>query len=242
MQNIDQHYMIDIPLLIKIINIADLHKNDLVLEIGPGTGYLTRYLQKIAKKIFVIEKNSELLKELKEKFSDNKNITYLEGDATKLEFPEFTKCVSNLPYTICEPLMWRFTREKFEMLIFVVPLTFAESLTGKNPSRLKLLSDAFYDVEIIQKVDPESFYPKPKTESALIKILPKEGNFFLREFFIQYDKKNKNALREILIKSGMTKSESNEYISLRLKPSIQDKNIVNLSLIEIKEIIKLFAQ
>ena len=82
--------------------------------------------------------------------------------------------------------MWRFTREKFEMLIFVVPLTFAESLTGKNPSRLKLLSDAFYDVEIIQKVDPESFYPKPKTESALIKILPKEGNFFLREFFIQY--------------------------------------------------------
>ena len=234
--------MIDIPLLVRITSIADLHKNDLVLEIGPGTGYLTRYLQKIAKKVFVIEKDPKLLKELKEKFNNNKNITYIGGDATKLDFPNFTKCVSNLPYTICEPLMWRFIREKFEMLVFVVPLSFAEILTGKTPSRLKLLSDAFYEVEITQKIGPESFYPKPKTESALIKITPKEGNFFLREFFIQYDKKTKNALREILMKSGMTKSESQEYITLRLKPSIQDKNIVNLSLEEIKEIVKLFTQ
>ena len=188
MQNIDQHYMIDIPLLVHITSIADLHKNDIVLEIGPGTGYLTKYLQKIAKKLFVIERDPVLLQELKEKYSFVKNITYLEGDATKLDFPEFTKCVSNLPYTICEPLMWRFTREKFEMLVFVVPLSFAELLIGNKPSRLKLLLDAFYEVEIVQKVGPESFYPKPKTESALIKILPKEGNFFLREFFIQYDK------------------------------------------------------
>jgi 16S rRNA (adenine1518-N6/adenine1519-N6)-dimethyltransferase len=242
MQSIDQHYMIDIPLLVHITGIADLHKNDLVLEIGSGTGYLTRYLQKIAKKLFVIEKDPQLLKELKEKFSNAKNITYIEGDATQLELPEFTKCVSNLPYTICEPLMWRFTREKFEMLVFVVPLSFAENLTGKNPSRLKLLCDAFYNVEIIQKISPESFYPKPKTESALIKITPNEGNFFLREFLIQYDKKTKNALREILMKSGMTKTESQEHIALRLKPLIQDKNIVNLSLEEIKEIVKLFAK
>jgi 16S rRNA (adenine1518-N6/adenine1519-N6)-dimethyltransferase len=234
--------MIDIPLLVHITGIADLHKNDLVLEIGSGTGYLTRYLQKIAKKLFVIEKDPQLLKELKEKFSNAKNITYIEGDATQLELPEFTKCVSNLPYTICEPLMWRFTREKFEMLVFVVPLSFAENLTGKNPSRLKLLCDAFYNVEIIQKISPESFYPKPKTESALIKITPNEGNFFLREFLIQYDKKTKNALREILMKSGMTKTESQEHIALRLKPLIQDKNIVNLSLEEIKEIVKLFAK
>lgn len=234
--------MIDIPLLIHITSIADLHKNDIVLEIGPGTGYLTRYLQKIVKKLYVIERDPELLLQLKEKFSSMKNITYLEGDATKLDFPEFTKCVSNLPYTICEPLMWRFTREKFELLVFTVPLSFAELLVGNKPSRLKLLSDAFYDVEIIQTISPDSFYPKPKTESALIKITPKEGNFFLREFFIQYDKKTKNALREILMKSGMTKSESQEFISLRLKPSIQDKNIVNLSLEEIKDIVKLFSK
>ncbi len=234
--------MIDIPLLIHITSISDLHKNDIVLEIGPGTGYLTRYLQKIAKKLFVIERDPALLQQLKEKFSFAKNIIYLEGDATKLEFPEFTKCVSNLPYTICEPLIWRFTREKFEMLVLTVPLSFAELLVGNKPSRLKLLCDAFYNIEIVQNISPESFYPKPKTDSALIKITPKEGNFFFREFFIQYDKKTKNALREILMKSGMTKSESLEFISLRLKPSLQEKNIVNLSLEEIKDIVKLFTK
>lgn len=234
--------MIDIQLLIKITNFADLHRNDIVLEIGPGTGYLTKYLQKIAKKLYVIEKDPKLLQQLKEKFSNFRNIIYLEGDATKLDFPKFTKCVSNLPYTICEPLMWRFTREKFEMLVLVVPLNFAELLAGNKPSRLKLLSDAFYNIEIIQKISPESFYPKPKTDSTLIKITPKEGNFFLRELFIQYDKKTKNALREILTKSGMTKSKSQEFISLKLNPSIQNKNIINLSLEEIKEIIKIFVK
>lgn len=234
--------MTDTELLKEITKVADLNKTDTVLEIGAGTGNLTFYIQKIAKEVTVIEKDKKLIEILSEEFSHAKNLTIINADAVAAEFPKFNKCVSNLPYTICEPLMWKFTRYKFERLVFVLPKGFAELLLGKKPSRLKLLVDAFYEVEYIQDVLPSSFEPQPKVMSALIRITPKkEGNFFLREFFAQYDKKTKNALREILMKAGLSKSEAKEQILLKIKPSLLEKNIVILSLEEIKEVIKGFT-
>lgn len=234
--------MVDIDLLNRMTGIADLNKTDKVLEIGTGTGNLTVYLQKIAKHVYCIEKDKDLLDQVKHRFQHCKNITFIHDDAVHAKFPEFNKCVSNLPYTICEPLLWKFTRCAFECLVFVVPKKFAELLLGEKPSRLKLLADAFYNVEFIELVPPQAFDPQPKVNSALIKITPrKDGNFFLKEFFSQYDKKTKNALREMLMKSGLTKSEAAEQIMLKIRPAIHEKNIVTLSLEEIKEIVKAFS-
>jgi 16S rRNA (adenine1518-N6/adenine1519-N6)-dimethyltransferase len=237
----DQHYMIDKELLAKIVKTAEINQEDVILEIGAGTGNLTVLLAKKAKKVVSIEKDEKHKEILKQKLKHIKNVDILFGDAFRVKFPLFTKCVSNLPYTICEPLMWKFIHEKFESLTLVVPRKFADKLIGDNESRLKLLCDAFYHVEYIQDIYPESFDPEPKVISALIKITQKEGNFFLREFFSQNDKKVKNALREILIRSGLTKKEANEQVLQKIKPSIASKNIVTLSLSEIHSIIKAFT-
>ena len=79
--------------------------------------------------------------------------------------------------------------------------------------------------------------------SALIRITPKEKTYnFLREFLSEYDKKTKNALKEIRMQQGKTKSQALQEISLKLRPSLQEKNIINLSLKEIEEIIKHYTK
>ena len=227
--------MIDKELLLRIIKISKLNKEDIVLEIGPGTGNLTELIANKAKHLYVIEKDSELFEELNEKFASPK-ITLIHDNAAKAKFPNFNKCISNLPYTLCETLLWKFTRYKFESLTLVVPKNFTDLILNKNPSRLQLLVDSYYNVELIEEISPESFEPQPKVLSALIQITPKETKSFIKEFLSQYDKKTKNALKEILMKKGLTKQQALEKISLNLRPKIQDTNIINLSLQEIQEI------
>ena len=234
---LDQHFMIDKELLERIVKAANIKKTDILLEIGPGTGNLTKLLIEKGKSLTVIEKDKELLKKLKEDLKEEKNITFIQADATQQRLPEFTKCVSNLPYTICEPLLWIFTRYEFETLVLVVPDKFTDLLQGYVPSRLHLLMETFYNVEYLQRIPKEAFDPQPKVESALIKITRKQkSNIFLKEFFSKYDKKTKNALKEIFMKKGKTKSEALKEISFSLRPALQEKNVINLTLKEIQEI------
>src|SRR3989338_10697618 len=135
---LDQHFMIDEELLQRIVSAADLKKTDTILEIGPGTGNLTKLLLGKGKSLTLVEKDKVLLQKLKEDLKGEKNITFIQADATQHKLPEFNKCVSNLPYTICEPLLWRFTRYKFETLVLVLPNKFTDLLQGYVPSRLHL--------------------------------------------------------------------------------------------------------
>lgn len=235
---LDQHFMIDEELLQRIIAAANLKKTDTILEIGPGTGNLTKLLLEKVKHVHVIEKDPGLIKKLKKDIK-KKNISFQEGDATQTKFPEFNKCVSNLPYTICEPLLWKFTRYKADFIL-VVPHKFTEKLLGEYPSRLKLLTDTFYNIQYLETIHPSAFDPQPKVQSALIKLTKKETQSFLQEFLSQYDKKTKNALETILTKHRKTKSEAKTLIALKIRPKIQEQNILTLSLEEIQTIQKLF--
>ena len=238
----DQHFMIDKDLLVRIVGLADLNKEDTVLEIGGGAGALTEYILKIAKEVYVIEKDKRYIQVLDEKFSHHKKVMFLMGNAMEMEFPKFNKCVSNLPYTICEPLLWKMTRYDYDLLVFVVPAKFVKLLTGQKESRLKFLIDAFYELEVLDDVPPEAFDPPPRIYSKVIRLRPKKGNLFLREFLSQYDKKTKNALRQILVKSGMNKRDASEKDALSIRPLLQSRKVCNLSLVEIKEVIKNFLE
>ena len=233
---LEQHFMIDEELLKRIVKAAALKKDDVILEIGPGTGNLTKHLLDKGKALIVIEKDKELVKTLKETFKGER-ITFIQNDATLAKLPIFTKCISNLPYTICEPLLWIFTRYNFESLVLVVPQKFTELLQGYTPSRLHLLIETFYELEYLERIPKQAFDPQPKVESALIKITKKKTkDSFLKEFLSQYDKKTKNALMNILTKKGMTKNKAKECIAFNVREAILTKSILTLSLAEIQSI------
>jgi 16S rRNA (adenine1518-N6/adenine1519-N6)-dimethyltransferase len=238
----DQHYMIDKELLKRIIDVASFTKKDTVLEIGPGFGALTELMVKKVKELTIIEKDEKHREYLEDHFS-LPNVDIIFDDAMKVPFPEFTKCVSNLPYTLCESLLWKFLRYDFTSLVLVVPLRFTDKLVGKIESRLSLLVDTFYTVEVVEEIDPSSFDPQPKVMSSLIKITRKKrGGSFLEELFLQSDKKTKSALREVLMKRGLTKRESVAFVALKVQQSVQEKRVINLSLDEIRSIMKSFEK
>ena len=112
---LDKHFMIDKELIKRIISYGSLGKEDVVLEIGSGTGNLTKELCKKCK-VIAVEIDSELVKLLKEK--KLKNVEIIEGNILKLLGKlEFNKIVSNLPYNICEPLLNKLLNINFLLVL-----------------------------------------------------------------------------------------------------------------------------
>ncbi|ADC46010.1 dimethyladenosine transferase KsgA [Methanobrevibacter ruminantium M1] len=178
-KNLGQNYLIDDFKRKKIINYANLTKEDTVLEIGPGIGTLTIELAKRAKKVIAIEQDETIFNILKKRLEKEKinNVELINGDAVKVDFPEFNKIVSNLPYQISSPISFKFLNHDFDLAILMYQKEFADRMNGKvgtkQYSRLSAMLYFKADVKFLTKVSPESFIPSPKVDSAVIQLKPK---------------------------------------------------------------------
>ncbi len=149
--NKGQHFLIDYKTIVRMILALDLKPSDVVVEIGAGTGNITRILAKHCK-VIAIEKDKRfypILRKLKAKV--------IIGDALKL-LPKlkFNKLIGNLPFTMCEALFRKLKNVEFERAVFLVPKSFYEKLKSK--------------VELIAEVPPQAFFPEPNTEAVVIKV------------------------------------------------------------------------
>lgn len=178
-KRLGQNFLTDRGVLKKIIDAAELHPNDIVLEIGPGLGILTIELAKKTKKVIAVEKDKKLCHVLKENLENFKNIEIINDDIlnTKYEIQNTRyKLVANLPYYITSPVIRKFleTKNKPELMILMVQKEVGQRICAA-PSKMSLLSVAvqFYaKPEIISYVSKKSFAPSPKVDSAIIKIKP----------------------------------------------------------------------
>ncbi|MGV8140925.1 MAG: ribosomal RNA small subunit methyltransferase A [Candidatus Woesearchaeota archaeon] len=214
-RNLDQtgqHYMIDKNLIQFIVDSADLKPSDIVLEIGYGKGALTKELVKKCKVIAVdIEKNDL-------NFIDGK-LRIVHGNILKL-FDElykkhkFNKIVSNIPYTISEPLMrLLFKHQDIESIILTVGKNFADILSRKD-NRIGIIANHLYIIDSLRTVKPRAFYPQPRVDSVVIKISPRQTNSIYRRLVSLDDLKLKNALEKIL--TDKTKKEVKEFTAKSL--------------------------
>lgn len=165
--------VVDRALIKRIVDYAELRKDDCVLEIGCGTGNLTSALLERCK-VIGIEKDGKLVKVLQEKFEDyidSGRFFLIHGDALEIDFPPFTKLVSNIPYEISSPLIFKLLRSKFDFAVLMLQKEFAERFCGED-SRLGVITKAYCSAEILEIVGRDSFKPKPKVESAVVKIVP----------------------------------------------------------------------
>lgn len=189
---LDQHMVVDRNLLGRIVRYAELREKDTVLEVGCGTGNLTKFLLKNAGKVVGIEKDSKLAERLKMIFSEEikeGRFELLVGDALKVEFPKFNKFVSNIPYSISSQLTFKLLRHSFELAVVMYQLEFAERLCGED-SRLGVVAKAYCKAEIVERVKPTAFSPPPRVNSAVVRILPepevKVRNLELFEKFVTF--------------------------------------------------------
>ncbi len=178
-KGLGQHFLIDSEVLEAIIAAAELKPDDLVVEVGPGLGILTKELAQKAGGVIAIELDDGLAALLKKTLAAFNNVTIVNGDVLKIEPKELVKgrnyrVVANLPYYITSPVLRHFLEAiaKPQAMVVMVQKEVAEAIAAK-PGDMSLLSVSvqFYaKPEIISIVPAESFYPAPEVSSAILKI------------------------------------------------------------------------
>lgn len=177
-KGLGQNFLIDRIILDKIVKAAEIKPADIILEIGPGLGVLTQELAKKAKTVIAIEKDIKMCETLKENIKDLKNVEIIQNDILKLPISNYLryKLVANLPYYITSPVIRKFleAENKPELMVLMVQKEVAQRICAKPPKMsLLAVSVQFYaKPEIIEYVSKQCFWPKPKVDSAIIKIKP----------------------------------------------------------------------
>jgi len=237
-KSLGQNFLIDKNIIKSIVNIGDIKKNNVILEVGPGTGNLTEYiLKKNPKKIFVIEKDSNLVNLLNGKFSDKINI--LNKDILKFDLNNISKekiiIFGNLPYNISTKILtqWITTHEKFKCykkLILMFQKEVADRILAKtnsrNYGRLSIISNWRLNIKKEFNISPQCFFPKPKVDSTLLSFVPKKEFYYIKNpenlekitriFFNQRRKMIKNPLKQIF--KNPEKVAVNFKLNLNLRP------------------------
>ena len=237
-KSLGQNFLIDKNIIKSIVNIGDVKKNNVILEVGPGTGNLTEYiLKKNPKKIFVIEKDSNLVNLLNGKFNDKINI--LNKDILKFDLNNISKekiiIFGNLPYNISTKILtqWITTHEKFKCykkLILMFQKEVADRILAKtnsrNYGRLSIISNWRLNIKKEFNISPQCFFPKPKVDSTLLSFVPKKEFYYIKNpenlekitriFFNQRRKMIKNPLKQIF--KNPEKVAVNFKLNLNLRP------------------------
>ena len=208
-----QNFLIDKNVAEREVSHANITKKDVVLEIGPGTGILTKLLAERAKKVIAIEIDGELIEKLKKFIPDN--VELIHGDALKVDFetlPKFNKIVSNLPFQISSPITFKFLDYNFSLAVLIYQKEFADRMVAKPGSKdYSRLSVGIYyktNCDIIRTVPRTCFYPQPRVDSCMVQLFPRKSPpfsvhnepFFFeltRELFNHRRKKIKNTLDRI---------------------------------------------
>ena len=182
-KHLGQHFLKDSSIISGIIETADIRRDDVVIEIGPGRGVLTFRLAELAGKVIAIELDHDLIESLNERAASYPNLTIIEADALKFPYEEIEtrfKVVANLPYYISTPILFRlmeFRHKIISMTIMLQKEVANRIIASPKCKDYGILSIAvqFYAIPIIAfQISPEAFYPIPEVNSAVLKIIPRE--------------------------------------------------------------------
>lgn len=180
-----QNFLIDTHILERIIDEAEITKDDMVLEIGPGIGTMTQYLCERAKKVVAVEIDKSLIPILEDTLSEYDNITVINEDILKVDINKLVdeenqgkaiKVVANLPYYITTPIIMGLFEKKVnvESITVMVQKEVARRMQAppgnKEYGALSLAVQFYSEPEIVANVPPNCFMPRPNVSSAVIRM------------------------------------------------------------------------
>ena len=233
-KRLGQNFLVNSEVIDEIIDYANISKDDIVLEIGPGVGFVTEQLVKYAKKVIAVELDEEAIKELEKLECDNLEIIH--KDILKTDIAEIAesngvdklKVVANIPYYITAPIISHLlgeiddlenkNRNSISEVVLMVQEEVARRMvaTEKSPSKqyglLTILAQFWTECEIIRLVGRKSFYPAPKVNSALVGLKINEkprldlSNYshFRRVLKAGFSQRRKN-IKNCLVNNGFDK-------------------------------------
>ena len=263
-KRLGQNFLVNPDVIADILDYAQITKDDVVLEIGPGVGFFTEQLVKYAKKVIAVELDEEAVRELKKLDCDNLEIIHndiLKTDLSQLANGEKLKVVANIPYYITSPIIAHLlgeindlnnkNRAVIEDIILMVQeevarrIVATEKSSAKQYGLLTILSQFWADCSIIRLVGRRSFYPAPKVNSALVSLKVrkepllelKDYDFFRKTTKAAFSQRRKT-LKNCLLGAGFDKEKITSAIfELGLDENIRGEKLSILQLGELSELL-----
>ncbi|MGI6096953.1 MAG: 16S rRNA (adenine(1518)-N(6)/adenine(1519)-N(6))-dimethyltransferase RsmA [Dethiobacteria bacterium] len=186
-KNWGQNFLVDENILVKIVDAAELSKDDRVLEIGPGLGVLTMSLAERAAEVIAVEIDQGLFSILEQNLADFKNVKLVQGDVRKLDLSRLCReswgekdfvIVANLPYYLTTPFIFQVLKESTVALkraLFMVQREVAQRMVAlpgsSNYGTLSILCRYYTEPEYLFNVPQNVFFPRPAVESAVVRLV-----------------------------------------------------------------------
>ncbi|KAB1198779.1 MULTISPECIES: 16S ribosomal RNA methyltransferase A [Haloferax] len=221
----DQHFLVDDRVVDRIPTYLPEEADTAhVLEIGGGPGVLTDRLLSVADRVTVVEQDETFAAHLRREFAEeveDGRLTVVEGDALEVDLPEFTACVSNLPYGISSEISFRLL-PRGKPLVLMFQKEFGERMAAESGTseygRLSVSAQHYGDVEVCEIVPKEAFDPQPAVQSAIVRITPRTPDYevddeeffldFVKALFTQRRKTIRNGIRNTAHISGLSDPEA----------------------------------
>ncbi|MFZ5968622.1 MAG: 16S rRNA (adenine(1518)-N(6)/adenine(1519)-N(6))-dimethyltransferase RsmA [Bacillota bacterium] len=184
-KSLGQNFLIDENILMKIIDGAEVSKEDVVLEIGPGIGTLTQALAQAAKKVVAIEIDRSLIPILEETLDGLDNVEVLNQDVLAADLHQIirdhldgqpVKVIANLPYYVTTPIVMKLLEEKVPIknIVVMIQKEVADRMQAKPGTKdygaLSVAVQYYCEPKIITRVPKSVFIPQPNVESTVIKL------------------------------------------------------------------------
>ena len=252
-KSLGQNFLINSEVVQSIVNSSEISEDDMVIEIGPGLGTLTKYLLEKAGKVLCIELDTRMISILNNRFSDSDNFEVINQDVLKVDLNEIikqnkengkiknVKVVANLPYYITTPIIMKLLEDKLDIqsITVMIQKEVADRLIeipgGKNTGAITHSVYYYCESEKIMEVPNSSFIPEPEVTSEVIKMKlrkepavkienPKVMFMIIKSAFMQRRKTLLNALTNT--KVFLSKEEGIEILKkLNLDENVRAENL-----------------
>ena len=187
-KNLGQNFLVSSDAINQIVNSGEIEKDDLIIEIGPGLGTLTKELLERAKKVICVELDNKMVEILNERFSLYNNLEILNQDILKTDLKEIikkektqnnikdVKIIANLPYYITTPIIMKLLEEKLDLksITVMIQKEVAERLIAtpgeKNTGAITYTVYYYAEAKKIAEVPNTSFIPEPEVTSEVIRL------------------------------------------------------------------------
>ena len=236
-KSLGQNFLMDRNICKKIINLSNI-KGKNIIEIGPGTGQLTQEIIKCSpKKIILIEKDNDLISLLRIKYGGYKKIDFNNCDALNYDFSKIPNAIifSNLPYNISTKIIFKLILEftNIDQMIFMVQKEVAEKFDYNknkkiNKNNFFIFNSCFY--KNVFNISNNVFYPKPKIQSSVITLKPKNLqslDLYKLKLFTNKVFKNKRKKLKNNIKLNFKNNKINQLLDRRVE-SLKNEDVIYL--------------
>ena len=234
-KSLGQNFLINDEVIEKIVDAANVQKEDLIIEIGPGSGTLTAKLLERAKKVIAIELDNRMISILNDRFSLYNNFEIINEDVLKVDLNEVinkenienVKIVANLPYYITTPIIMKLLEDKLniESITVMVQKEVAKRLTAEPGDKLSgaitYAVNYYCEPEEVVIVQNSSFIPEPEVESEVINlkirkdppVIVKNEELFFKLIKASFMQRRKTLLNGISNSGLMNKEEVKQLLN-----------------------------